>query len=430
MNAQIRQHLHAFGRYLSRRRRVVLDAWHVATQGDPIQTTAHSLTRTQFQDHIPNILKTFENRLIKNPEQSDRDWSNFSNKPAGRKHGLHRWQQGYRLRELVHEWGHIQSCLFGELQRFSEENPAFPRAALTAANAVFVDLVNEAISFSAAQYEKMQQDEAKSRLYELNQALERIGNVERDRAALIQQAVHDLNGNILGVKIAAQILSAPRGLKAKDRQDYSRFVAEGMDFVVNILGDLRELARLESGQEHRVLKSFDVSSLLKKANSVFKPLAREKGLYLRGRIPKRLMVRGDENKTYRILQNLIVNALLYTVRGGVILGLSQSSTHWWLTVKDTGPGLAHSEANPLATRLEAGTSVAHSLKKDGAVPRKRAGKSPGHPPAPGNGIGLLIVKRLCDMLDASVEVTSSSRGTHFRILFPHVIASARRGKND
>ena len=45
---------------------------------------------------------------------------------------------------------------------------------------------------------------------------------------------------------------------------------------------------------------------------------------------------------------------------------------------------------------------------------------------PGEGIGLTIVKRLCDLLDASLEVASSAdTGTAFRVLFPKHFLSLR-----
>ena len=62
------------------------------------------------------------------------------------KHGLHRWQQGYRLQELMHEWGHLQLGLFEVMEVFAAAHPEFDRTALVAANHLMITLVNEAIS--------------------------------------------------------------------------------------------------------------------------------------------------------------------------------------------------------------------------------------------------------------------------------------------
>jgi len=65
---------------------------------------------------------------------------------------------------------------------------------------------------------------------------------------------------------------------------------------------------------------------------------------------------------------------------------------WVLCVTDTGPGLNSDSAKPLARAVESDA---------------------------GEGIGLSIVKRLCELLDATIELKSvKDVGTTFRILFP------------
>jgi sensor histidine kinase YesM len=87
---------------------------------------------------------------------------------------------------------------------------------------------------------------------------------------------------------------------------------------------------------------------------------------------------------------------------------------WQLTVSDTGPGL-HSES---------GKPLTEALHADAAPVPAPAPSSPGAANIPasleaGEGIGLSIVKRLCDLLDASIDVKSvRGVGTTFRILFP------------
>jgi hypothetical protein len=38
-------------------------------------------------------------------------------------HGLHRWQQGFRLRELTREWGYLQLCVVDEVESYAKANP-------------------------------------------------------------------------------------------------------------------------------------------------------------------------------------------------------------------------------------------------------------------------------------------------------------------
>jgi two-component sensor histidine kinase len=100
-----------------------------------------------------------------------------------------------------------------------------------------------------------------------------------------------------------------------------------------------------------------------------------------------------------------------------------------LCIQDTGPGLHTSGGTPLAQALDVqsdtpqGLEAAKPAEGHAEAPASVAAagaKYPGIPPTEtGEGIGLSIVKRLCDMLDATVEVQSvANAGTTFRIRFP------------
>jgi hypothetical protein len=84
---------------------------------------------------------------------------------------------------------------------------------------------------------------------------------------------------------------------------------------------------------------------------------------------------------------------------------------------------------PLSGALDVATRESQAVERDGAErgdPSANPAPAPtlpsrSHPPAftPGEGIGLSIVKRLCELLDASIELeTRAGTGTTFRITFP------------
>src|SRR5947209_4597821 len=111
---QIDRELTALAVYLSERRGAILEAWRAAVDAEYELPTASSLPRTQFNDHIPELLDGFERVLRAWPEDvsagSRRDQQEDA---AG--HGLQRWQQGYHLREVTREWGLLQLCLVDEI---------------------------------------------------------------------------------------------------------------------------------------------------------------------------------------------------------------------------------------------------------------------------------------------------------------------------
>lgn len=423
------QQLHSLADYLASRRNEILLAWLNAQNADPAQTTAHSLTRSQFNDHIPEVLEAFEGKLRARPNSAAAHSADLEERREEIKHGLHRWQLGYRLLELMREWGHLQNCLFEEIEKFSTSHPEFSRESLAEANRWLIALVNEAICESAGQYERMQKAEAAGRVGDLEQAVASISALERRRTALIHQAVHDLRSNVQSVSSAAEVLVGSDIAEA-DRMEFTTLLQQGVQLVSTMLGELMELARLEAGQDRRQIAAFDVAPLITELCDVSRPLAQQRNLYLNTEGMPALKVKGDAGKVRRIAQNLLVNSLKYTVTGGVTVSWGEEKENWWLMVKDTGPGMLGGPGSPLLTGLKEATASAqesdeksaatsgetiHVLKPDRDASAKVL---PAHQQA-GEGIGLSIVKRLCELLDASLELKSSvEKGSAFRVVFP------------
>jgi len=421
--------LNALSDFLGTQREAMLWAWRTAADNDPKQTTVRALTRGQFNDHIPQVLDAFERKLRARPGGAADKVADSVTKREEVKHGLHRWQQGYRLQELMHEWGHLQLCIFQVVESFAAAHPEFERETLVEANHQMITLVNEAISESTAQYERMQQAEAAGRLSDLEGALANINEVERRRAALIHQAVHDLNGNVFGVSLAAKVLAAP-DIAESERADFAKLVEDGVQSVSAMLKDLMELARLEAGREIRQISEFDAAALVIDLGNANRRVAHEKGLFLEIAGPSTLSVSGDPGKVRRLFQNLLLNALKYTVQGGVTMSVGVADDNWWFLVKDTGPGMLAGPAAPMVIGLKEATASARESDENAAaitgdisrVLNPAAGGAtalrPPHQQA-GEGVGLSIVKRLCELLDASLEMASSpENGTSFRVVLP------------
>jgi signal transduction histidine kinase len=177
----------------------------------------------------------------------------------------------------------------------------------------------------------------------------------------------------------------------------------------------------------------DVSPVLQQMCEGIQPMAQQRGIYLRCEGPDGFATDGDAVKIRRIAQNLVLNALKATRQGGITVSWGDSSVNdpkrWELCIADTGPGFPEGSAQPMKRALEkaheqsaseaaAEKSEPHPAVREPAPPQREAVVEPA-----GEGIGLSIVKRLCDMLDATIDMTSERGvGTQFRILFPRKYA--------
>jgi signal transduction histidine kinase len=397
--------------YISARRMSILEAWRIAVTRDPAISTSDSLPRVQLFDHIPDLLSTFEHGLRAAPAAAAASAEAAAQESAAA-HGLQRWQQGYDLREVTRELGKLNECVVAELDAYITMNPTTSHEVIAAARLVWASLCSTGIEESVGQYFQLQQQEAAGHVGDLEKALAEIQALEQQRADLWRQAAHDLRGN-LGVVANATVGLTHTGLGESVRDDFVRILMRNVTTLHHLLDDVTSLARLQAGREQRQIEPLDVTPLLQQLCEGIRPLAQQRRLFLRGEGPDGFAADGDQVKIRRIAQNLILNAVKFTRQGGITVSWGDAGAgdpmRWQLTVSDTGPGL-HSES---------GKPITQALQSD-PVPLSTAGATtPATLVEAGEGIGLSIVKRLCELLDASIEVKSvTGVGTTFRILFP------------
>jgi signal transduction histidine kinase len=427
-----RAQLSALAAHLGDQRDAILQQWRTTTENVAELTIASSLTRVQFNDHIPDVLDAFALKLRAWPE-AESVQAQQHEKDKVNEHGLQRWQQGYQLRELTLEWGHLQMSVMEELEAYALAHPRLEPAVMPAARRAWAQLCWGGISDSATQYWLLHQAEANGHVRELEQALATLNELEQVRAASWREAAHDLQGSLSVVTGATTVLDR-ENVSERVRHEFSNLLQKGVSSLQGMLNDLMSLARLDAGLEHRMVTSFDAGVLLADCCETSLPLAQARGLFLKTEGPPSLRVRGDRAKIQRILQNLLLNALKYTQRGGVTVlwgaGEDEENQDWMFCVQDTGPGLDAGPGAPLARQLYEATQTAHAaedshgqdtdqgdLANAPTVPAQSATLPASQ--LPGEGVGLSIVKRLCELLDASLELeTSPGKGSTFRVVLP------------
>jgi signal transduction histidine kinase len=345
-------------------------------------------------------------------------------------HGIQRWQQGYDEGEVMREWISLNACIAAEIEAYALAHPDVDPRAMSAAWRLASEFAISGMGESVGEYSRLLRTEAAGRVQALEEAVRRLNEMELERAALWREAAHDLRGNVGVVRNVTELLRrkvSDDGVAATSLELLERSVAS----LHALLDDLTLQARLDAGHETRDLREFDASRMLNELCAASDALARERGLTLDCSGPGSLGVEGDEVKVRRIAQNLLQNALSYTREGGVRVSweaLAEPPRRWVLCVQDTGPGLPAERAAPLSAAMEAATRDALAAEAEASSAAAQA-----HVPAPaptlpsasssapphGEGVGLSIVKRLCELLDASIELsTEPGKGTTFRVTFP------------
>jgi len=161
-----------------------------------------------------------------------------------------------------------------------------------------------------------------------------------------------------------------------------------MERLVKDLLNLSSLETLSSIDP----KPIQISELLSSLAGEYKFLADSRDIKIDIRLPKGLVIQGDEQKLYRALSNILDNAIKYNMDGGQIaLRGDLSSAGLTVTVANTGPGVAEADIPRVFDqfyRVEKSRSIEHG----------------------GSGLGLSIVKRIVELHGGDVTFESEQGG--------------------
>jgi CheY-like chemotaxis protein len=166
-----------------------------------------------------------------------------------------------------------------------------------------------------------------------------------------------------------------------------------------LLSAVLDISRLDAGVVTSVPEYVDLGALVSRLAVEYEPKAASKGLEFRV-APQPLGALADPNLLERTLRNLIENALRYTGKGGVLVGIRRRNAFVRIDVIDTGVGIPADRQTEIFEEF-------HQLH------------NPGRDLEQGLGLGLAIVARLANLMGAQVEVDSKpGRGSRFSLLLP------------
>jgi signal transduction histidine kinase/ligand-binding sensor domain-containing protein/ActR/RegA family two-component response regulator len=234
-----------------------------------------------------------------------------------------------------------------------------------------------------------------------NDALELANQIQAEQKSELSRflavASHDLRQPMHALNIYLEaLLDVDLSEAAKPLAGKVQQCAHIMDDMFKALLDL---SRLDARVVKPRIESFPVASVLERLEIEFTPQAVAKGLSLKIE-PSSFWIQSDAALVEQILRNLIANAIRYTEYGDVTVVCSGQDRRLSIAVKDTGIGISpHQQKTVFEEFCQLGVSSRDRNK--------------------GLGLGLAIVRRLSDLLDAPVTLASAlGQGSTFTIDLP------------
>ncbi|MGA3156643.1 MAG: PAS-domain containing protein [Steroidobacteraceae bacterium] len=196
------------------------------------------------------------------------------------------------------------------------------------------------------------EERVERRTHELSEALEaQRGAKQQAEAAnasktrFVAAASHDLLQPLNAARLFASALEA-RAASHPELQELASRIDGSMRAAEELLKDLLDIARLDTGVLQPELSNFPLHELLEDLQHQYAPLAASRQLRLIV-APTHAIVRSDRTLLRRIVQNYISNALRYTQRGGVLIGTRRQAHGVEICVYDTGPGITSEQRKGL-----------------------------------------------------------------------------------
>ena len=240
---------------------------------------------------------------------------------------------------------------------------------------------------------------------------EKAEESDRLKSAFLANMSHEIRTPMNGILGFAELLKEP-DLTGEQQQDYIEIIEKSGARMLNIINDIVDISKIESGQMKVLLKETNVNEQLEFIYKLFNREIEQKGLHLS--IKKSLslpeaIIETDREKLYAILTNLVKNAVKYTDRGSIEFGYDLVETRHALSlqffVKDTGIGIPKDRQETIFERFMQ-ADIVDKMARQGA------------------GLGLAISKAYVEMLDGKIGVESEEgKGSTFFFTIPYFTES-------
>lgn len=229
---------------------------------------------------------------------------------------------------------------------------------------------------------------------------EAVKENEQRRQDLIAFLAHDLKTPLTSVVGYLTLLKDDPGLTHEQRAKFTGIALDKARRLEELLGEFFDISRmdLDGGPEER--SPIQLSMLLEQLADEFYPLFAEKELQCAVEIEHHLMVLGDPDKLARVFDNVLRNAVSYSIPGGqVYIQAQKADGQAQVTIRNEGLEIPEGE-------------LANIFRKFYRLDAARSSRTGGA------GLGLAIAKEIVERHGGGIRAESNGRLTSFTITLP------------
>lgn len=243
---------------------------------------------------------------------------------------------------------------------------------------------------------------------ELDDKAESIRQISNERARFLSNVTHELRTPLSSiVALSGLLLTQSEGPLGDEQAKQVGYIQKSAQDLLDFVGDLLDLAKVEAGKVAVRTAPFEVGELLGALRGMFRPLSADANVPLIFEVSPVPTLDTDESKVSQILRNLIANALKFTETGEIrVSAVHDPDTDEVLfTVADTGIGIAPADLDRIFDEF---------VQVD--TRRRRRERS--------SGLGLPLSRKLAQLMGGSITAESElGDGSKFRLRLPRIYSS-------
>lgn len=243
--------------------------------------------------------------------------------------------------------------------------------------------------------------------------IRRLETANRLKAEFVANVSHELRTPVHAIIGYTELLTdGVYGTLTDEQEQTVQFIRDSAKDLLNLINNLLDLSRIESGRADLMLATIDLRNLISELFAQLKPLADAKRISLDAKVlVEAPLIRTDAGKLKQVLVNLVGNAIKFTDAGKVTVTVCPAPENSsparlahgrriQLSVQDTGVGIAADKLDKIFEKFYQADASASRLHE-------------------GTGLGLYITKQLLDLLAGTIEVQSTlGKGTTVTISLP------------
>ena len=232
----------------------------------------------------------------------------------------------------------------------------------------------------------------------------------RAKAEFLANMSHELRTPLNAIIGFSQLMGSQAfgPLGSKKYGDYCAHILASGEYLLRVVSDVLDMARLEAGRESLTYARFRAEQAVRRAVLDIAPAAREKGVAVRIDVGAEVTVEADPLAVERILTTLLRNAVKFAPEGGeILIGAAAGAELIHFTVEDNGPGIAAENLVRLGRPFEqAGAVMINGMK--------------------GSGLGLAIANSLVELHGGALRLQSQpGEGAAVLVSLPRVQPASR-----